>query len=127
MLNQDIIREATRLTRAGQLVEATALLQRMLRGESASAPCAPPRAGGRSALAVREPLIIDAKANAEEADSHPQLKPATSAQPAQPPLPSVRQSCPAAVKVGLAPNAASAARSASAAARPRTTMSDQRW
>ena len=35
MLNQDIIREATRLTRAGQLVEATALLQRMLRGERA--------------------------------------------------------------------------------------------
>ena len=33
MLNQDIIREATRLTRAGQLVEATALLQRMLRDE----------------------------------------------------------------------------------------------
>ena len=35
MLNQDIIREATRLTRAGLLVEATALLQRMLRGENA--------------------------------------------------------------------------------------------
>ncbi len=35
MLNQDTVREATRLTRAGQLAEATALLQRMLRGESA--------------------------------------------------------------------------------------------
>jgi len=35
MLKQDIVREATRLTRAGQLVEATVLLQRMLRGESA--------------------------------------------------------------------------------------------
>ena len=34
MLNQTTVREATRLTRAGQLVEATALLQRMLRGES---------------------------------------------------------------------------------------------
>jgi len=33
MLNQNMVREATRLTRAGQLVEATALLQRMLRGE----------------------------------------------------------------------------------------------
>ena len=33
MLNHDIVREATRLTRAGQLVEATALLQRMLRGD----------------------------------------------------------------------------------------------
>ena len=35
MLNQATVREATRLTRAGQLVEATALLQRMLRGERA--------------------------------------------------------------------------------------------
>ena len=51
MLNQDIIREATRLTRAGQLVEATALLQRMLRGESA--PDAPSRTGGRIALRPR--------------------------------------------------------------------------
>jgi len=78
MLNQDIIREATRLTRAGQLVEATALLQRMLHGESA--PDAPSRTGGR--IALTGPLIIDAKANVvEETDSHPQLKPATSAQP----------------------------------------------
>jgi poly(hydroxyalkanoate) depolymerase family esterase len=81
MLNQDIIREATRLTRAGQLVEATALLQRMLRGENA--PDTPSRTGGRTAL--REPIIIDAKANAvEETDSRPQLKPATSAQPRTP-------------------------------------------
>ena len=78
MLNQDIIREATRLTRAGQLVEATALLQRMLRGESATDTTS--RTGSR--IALREPLIIDAKANAvEETDSHPQLKPAISAQP----------------------------------------------
>jgi poly(hydroxyalkanoate) depolymerase family esterase len=81
MLNQDIIREAARLTRAGQLVEATALLQRMLRGENA--PDTPSRTGGRTAL--REPIIIDAKANAvEETDSRPQLKPATSAQPRTP-------------------------------------------
>ena len=80
MLNQDIIREATRLTRAGQLVEATALLQRMLRG--ASAPDAPSRTGGHIALTGREPLIIDAKANpVEETDSHPQLEQASSAQP----------------------------------------------
>jgi poly(hydroxyalkanoate) depolymerase family esterase len=78
MLNQDIIREATRLTRAGQLVEATALLQRMLRGESA--PDASSDTGSRIALAG--PLIIDAKANAvEETDSPPQSEPATSAQP----------------------------------------------
>src|SRR4029077_2081143 len=58
MLNQDIIREATRLTRAGQLVEATALLQRMLRGESATD--APWGLEGR--IALTGPLIIDAKA-----------------------------------------------------------------
>ena len=51
MLKQDIVREATRLTRAGQLVEATALLQRMLRGESA------PDATFRAAVA---PLLQDA-------------------------------------------------------------------
>jgi poly(hydroxyalkanoate) depolymerase family esterase len=77
MLNQDIIREATRLTRAGQLVEATALLQRMLRGESAAD--APTHASGRIALAG--PLIIGAKANVEETDSRPQSKPAVSAPP----------------------------------------------
>jgi len=78
MLNQNIIREATRLTRAGQLVEATALLQRMLRGDSA--PDAPSRTSGRIALAG--PLIIDAKANAvEETDSPPQSESATPAQP----------------------------------------------
>src|SRR6266496_5088078 len=78
MLNQDIIRKATRLTRAGQLFEATALLQRMLRGETL--PDAPSRTGGRIALTA--PLVIDAKANpVEETDSHPQLKQANSAQP----------------------------------------------
>ena len=69
MLNQDIVREATRLTRAGQLVEATALLQRMLRGENA--PDATSRTTGRIALPGRKPPVIDAKANTiEETDSH---------------------------------------------------------
>jgi poly(hydroxyalkanoate) depolymerase family esterase len=76
MLNRDIILEATRLTRAGQVVEATALLQHMLRGEHA--PDAPSPAGGRSALAG--PLIIDAKANdVDETDRPPQSAPAPSA------------------------------------------------
>jgi len=58
MLNQDIVREATRLTRAGQLVEATTLLQRMLRGESA-----PEAASGTTARALaREPPTIDLEA-----------------------------------------------------------------
>jgi poly(hydroxyalkanoate) depolymerase family esterase len=60
MLNQDALREATRLTRAGQLTEATALLQRMLRGESAPA-AAPIRTPIR--LPDRVPPTIDLRAN----------------------------------------------------------------
>jgi poly(hydroxyalkanoate) depolymerase family esterase len=71
MLNQDIIREATRLTRIGQLAAATALLQRMMGGESA--PDAASRTTGRIALTGREPPIIEAKANTiEVTDSPPQ-------------------------------------------------------
>jgi poly(hydroxyalkanoate) depolymerase family esterase len=78
MLNQGIIREATRLTRAGQLVEATALLQRMLHGKRPPDPSSD--TGDRFALAG--PLIINAKANdAEEMDSPPRSEPAPSAQP----------------------------------------------
>jgi len=65
MLNQDIIREATRLTRSGQLVEATALLQRMLRGEKERGATAP--TVGHPALAAGgEPPTIEAKANGAE-------------------------------------------------------------
>ena len=67
MLNQDTFREATRLTHAGQLAEATALLQRILRGERA--PDATSRAPGSIPLPGREPPTIDAKANdVEETD-----------------------------------------------------------
>jgi poly(hydroxyalkanoate) depolymerase family esterase len=68
MLNQNMISEATRLTRAGQLAEATALLQRMLRGESAPAP-----SGSTRAVPARlEPPTIDVKANVvEEKKSRP--------------------------------------------------------
>lgn len=41
MLKLDMVREATRLARSGQLVEATALLQRMLRGENGPDVAAP--------------------------------------------------------------------------------------
>ena len=64
MLDQDVVREATRLTRAGQLVEATALLQRMLRGDRAPGPTSGSTA--RIALARLEPPTIDAKANVVE-------------------------------------------------------------
>jgi poly(hydroxyalkanoate) depolymerase family esterase len=60
MLNQNIMSEATRLTRAGQLVEATALLQRMLRGESDPVPSS---STARAAPAGLEPPTIDVKAN----------------------------------------------------------------
>jgi hypothetical protein len=55
-----LVREATRLTRAGQLVEATALLQRMLQGGSAPAPTS--RSDAQAPLARLEPPTIDAKA-----------------------------------------------------------------
>jgi poly(hydroxyalkanoate) depolymerase family esterase len=80
MLDQDIMREATRLTRAGQLMEATALLQRLLRGERAPEPTARPQ---RPALAGREPPIIDAEAIViEETDAPHRARPA----PAEPRL-----------------------------------------
>jgi poly(hydroxyalkanoate) depolymerase family esterase len=79
MLKQDIVREATRLTRAGQLFEATVLLQRMLRGENA--PHATSRTTGGIALTGREPPIIDAKANTIEEKDTTQSAPATSARP----------------------------------------------
>ena len=69
MLNQDIVREATRLTRSGQLVEATALLQRMLRGEAPAA--AAPTTGRPVPAAGREPPTIDAKANTAETGNPP--------------------------------------------------------
>jgi poly(hydroxyalkanoate) depolymerase family esterase len=78
MLNQDIIREATRLTRTGQLVEATALLQRMLHGERPPNPSS----DTDDCIALAGPLIIDAKANdVEETDSRRQSERAPSAQP----------------------------------------------
>src|SRR5467141_2977096 len=79
MLKQDIVREATRLTRAGQLVKATVLLQRMLRGETA--PEATSGTTGRVALTGREPLIIDAKPNTIKETDGPHLALGTSAQP----------------------------------------------
>jgi poly(hydroxyalkanoate) depolymerase family esterase len=61
MLDQTTVREATRLTRAGQLVEATALLQRMLRGESDPGPAS--RNAAPTPVARLEPPTIDAKAH----------------------------------------------------------------
>jgi poly(hydroxyalkanoate) depolymerase family esterase len=78
MLKQDIIREATRLTRAGRLVEATALLQHMLRGETA--PDATSGTAGRIPLNGRGPPIIDAKANTIAETDRPYSR-ATSTQP----------------------------------------------
>ncbi|NOJ46711.1 extracellular catalytic domain type 1 short-chain-length polyhydroxyalkanoate depolymerase [Bradyrhizobium archetypum] len=68
MLRQDMIGEATRLTRAGRLVEATALLQRMLHGESAPDPTS-----RRAQPALEGPTIIDVQANAVEDDNGPDL------------------------------------------------------
>jgi hypothetical protein len=77
MLKQDIIREATRLTRAGRVIEATALLQRMLRSETS--PGVTFGTASDIAPARREPPIIDATATIiKETDRpHPRV---TSAQ-----------------------------------------------
>jgi len=61
MLNQDTIREATRLTRTGQLAEATALIQRVLRGDRA--PDATSHTPRRVSLPGREPPTIEVQAN----------------------------------------------------------------
>ena len=66
MLNQNMVAEATRLTRAGQLAEATALLQRMLRGEADPAPSG---STARAMPASLEPPTIDVKANVVEKES----------------------------------------------------------
>lgn len=79
MLKQDIVRKATRITRAGQLAEATVLLQRMLRGERA--PEAAFRTAGRAALTGHPAPTIDAKASLNEETDSLHLASATSAQP----------------------------------------------
>jgi hypothetical protein len=69
VLNQNMVSEATRLTRAGRLAEATALLQRMVQGESAPEPS---DSHARLAPARLEPPTIDGKANVvEEKQSRP--------------------------------------------------------
>ena len=75
MLNPNMMLEATRLTRVGRLTEATALLQRMLRGEPA--PNMSFGGVGDAALAGRPPPIIDAN---DEMD-RPRSGAATSARP----------------------------------------------
>ena len=61
MLNHDTLREATRLTRAGQLTEATALLQRMFQGKHA--PAAASRVPQIVGLPGGVPPTIDLKSN----------------------------------------------------------------
>ena len=80
MLDQTTVREATRLNaRAGQLIEATALLQRMLRGEMTQdrRPTAPPRL----LVARLEPPTIDAKAHVVDERESRQPTQAASAPP----------------------------------------------
>ena len=75
MLKPKIMLEATRLTRAGRLTDATARLQRMLRGETAPNM----HFGGASdvAPAGRTPPIIDAKAETIDETHRPLFGDAT--------------------------------------------------
>jgi poly(hydroxyalkanoate) depolymerase family esterase len=78
MLKQDIIREATRLTRAGRLVEATALLQHMLCGERTAGATFLP---DPIALPGGTPSIVDVKPNWVKEAGTSQPPRTTSAQP----------------------------------------------
>jgi poly(hydroxyalkanoate) depolymerase family esterase len=90
MLNQDTVREATRLTRAGQLVEATALLQRMLQGDSAPGPTS--RSAAQALLARLEPPTIDAKVNVvEESERRPPAQTASTRRRRPVPLDGMRE------------------------------------
>ena len=79
MLNPNMMLEATRLTRAGRLTEATALLQRMLRGEPA--PNMSFGSAVDAAVAGRAPPIIDANAETIDEMDRPLFGAATSARP----------------------------------------------
>ena len=69
MLDPNKMAEATRLTRAGRLAEATAFLQRMLRG--APPPDMKVGIAGDIVPAGGQSLIIDATAQSEETDRPP--------------------------------------------------------
>jgi poly(hydroxyalkanoate) depolymerase family esterase len=71
--------EATRLTRAGRLTEATALLQRMLRGETT--PDMSFGSAGDVVLTGRTPPVIDAKAETIDGTDRPLFGAATSGRP----------------------------------------------
>ena len=84
MLNQDTLREATRLTQAGQLAEATALLQRMFSGQPTPAAASPDP--GRMRHLGRTPPTIDLEAN--------DVGEPNGVAPAKPPTTASRQSRP---------------------------------
>ena len=86
MLNPNMMLEATSLTRAGRLAEATTLLQRMLRGETA--PDMSFSTFGEITPAGRPPPIIDAKTETIGETDRPLFRAATTAK-------SSRLRCPA--------------------------------
>ena len=75
----DIMLQATRLTRENRLIEATALIQRMLRGETELATTISPR--DDIAPIGNKPSIIDADAETIDETQHPYANPARFAQP----------------------------------------------
>jgi poly(hydroxyalkanoate) depolymerase family esterase len=76
MLDPSRMAEATRLTRAGRLAEATALLQRMLRSEPP--PDLHVGSAGDIVPAAGPPLMIDATANRATASEEPDHSPSSS-------------------------------------------------
>jgi poly(hydroxyalkanoate) depolymerase family esterase len=78
-LNPNMMLEATRLTRANRLAEATALLQRMLRGETV--PDMISGSAGKVILAGGGPPIIDATTQTISETASPLLGAATTVKP----------------------------------------------
>lgn len=76
MLNLNTVHEATRLTRAGKLADATALLQRMLQGDRAAEPFGRTAPSGPARL---EPPTIEVKADVVGEKENRKTTPAASA------------------------------------------------
>src|SRR3982074_54478 len=79
MLNQKTLREATRLTQAGQLTEATVLLQAMFRGEPV--PAESPAASFLTSLPPHAPPTLALTANDAGEGSRAARAEATTATP----------------------------------------------
>jgi poly(hydroxyalkanoate) depolymerase family esterase len=88
IIDQRVMAEATRLTRAGRLSEATALLQQILRADASGSTAVDIARKGRA------PQIVDATANPDEIDRPPSSPFGLSRRPAKQPFASAVKGAP---------------------------------